>query len=200
MNTNGRLIVFEGVDAAGKSTISAEVYAAFIAKHVPASVLSFPGKSPGSIGQLVYRIHHDPENFGVKQLTPTSLQALHVAAHLDAIQRVIIPRLENGETVILDRYWWSTWAYGVADGVDARILDLLIQAEVVSWSGWMPTALFYVTRNQPLRDEAMDKWTACKRAYETLVKRETGLYPIHVIENETHVEESVGKVIELCAL
>lgn len=199
MNTTARLIVFEGVDAAGKSTISDRVHASLIANHIPTSLLSFPGKSQGTIGELVYRLHHEPQKFGVEQLTPTCLQALHIAAHFDAIQRVIVPRLENGETVILDRYWWSTWAYGVAGGVDTQILDLLIQAEIVSWSGWTPAALFYVTRRHPLRDEVMEKWTACKSAYETLIKRESGRYPVHIIENETQLEDSVKKVLELCS-
>jgi dTMP kinase len=52
----------------------------------------------------VYGIHHDPSAYGVADLGATARQALHVAAHLDVMERAILPALRAGKHVILDRY------------------------------------------------------------------------------------------------
>jgi dTMP kinase len=61
------------------------------------------------------------------------LQTLHVAAHLDAIERKILPALEAGTWVILDRYWWSTWVYGIEQGISSTYLEPVIKAEQARW-------------------------------------------------------------------
>ncbi len=170
------------------------------ADGVRASLLSFPGKTEGTLGELVYRLHHKPTDFGVERLTSSSLQALHVAAHLDAIETVILPRLECGETIVLDRYWWSTWVYGVAAGVNAEVLDTLIEAERIAWGSTQPTGLFYLTRGLPLREEPLEQWYRVKAAYDKMLDREHGKYPIHVIENEGGPDASVRRICQLLPL
>src|SRR5437588_2014103 len=151
MNT-ANLIVFEGPDGAGKSAL-ANSYARFLqSKGENVTLLSFPGLEEGTLGYLVYRIHHDPISLGVKDLTATSLQALHVAAHLDAIDRAIVPRVTRGETVILDRFWWSTWVYGTDAGVPARTLEAVIAAEQVHWGSLLPSIVLLITRRESLKE------------------------------------------------
>ena len=200
MNSDARLIVFEGVDAAGKSTICAQFMQMLKASGVHASLLSFPGKTEGTIGELIYRLHHKPSDFGVEHLTASSLQTLHIAAHLDAIETVILPRLESGETIVLDRYWWSTWVYGFAAGVNADMLDALIEAERIAWGSTRPTSLFYVTRGLPLRKEPLEQWYRVKAAYDKMLAREHGRYPIHIIENEGSPDASVRRICQLLPL
>ena len=100
----------------------------------------------GTIGRLVYDIHHDPVQYGVEKITAASLQALHIAAHLDAIERLILPDLSEGRWVILDRFWWSTWVYGRVARVERTTLDALIQAERLHWKGVQPDAFFLIDR------------------------------------------------------
>ena len=55
----GRLFVLEGPDGVGKST-----FVRALGEHLRSHghdllELSFPGKVPGSLGELVYRVHHD---------------------------------------------------------------------------------------------------------------------------------------------
>src|SRR5919205_3641476 len=106
--THGKLIVIEGPDGVGKTTIANELSLRLNDIGQECKVIAFPGNEPGTIGELIYRIHHDPTQFGVKQVTPTALQALHVAAHLAAIELSILPILRTGQYVVLDRFWWST--------------------------------------------------------------------------------------------
>jgi thymidylate kinase len=199
MNPKGKLFVFEGTDAAGKSSISARFVDWLRSQGKTVEPLSFPGKSPGTIGDLVYRIHHDRAAFGLNPLTESSLQTLHIAAHLDAIESRIIPSLEAGKTVVLDRYWWSTRVYGVVGGARAEVLDKLIEAEQIAWGDWLPTALFCIGRSTPLRDEPMDRWSRWKDGYDEMLRRESGRYPIHSIQNESSIDDCVSEIIRYCS-
>jgi len=81
---SGRLIVFEGPDAVGKSTLVQYLRVLLDQNQLTNETLSFPGDRPGTIGKLVYDLHHAPGKFGIEQISPIGLQALHIAAHLDA--------------------------------------------------------------------------------------------------------------------
>ena len=117
-NSNGRgqLIVFEGPDGTGKTTLI-EGFAQMRRRLGDKVIVAeFPGRAPGTLGHHVYRVHHNPRQFNIEHLDPASLQVLHVAAHIDAITNVIRPSVESGALVLLDRYWWSTWVYGIDSG------------------------------------------------------------------------------------
>lgn len=191
-----RLIVFEGADAAGKSTICDAYLKALSSHGVTAKLLSFPGKEPGTLGHLVYETHQAPASKGVeRQPTAASLQALHIAAHLDAIESVIVPSLDAGETIVLDRYWWSTWVYGIVGGADPEVLGALIEAERVAWGKWQPGLVFHVTRTTPLREEPPDTWQKLCREYDALAEREADRYPVSVLSNDGKLEDTVANAL-----
>lgn len=56
-----RLIVFEGVDAAGKSTMRGQYIKELVNHGVDTRLLSFPRMSPGTLGAMVYQLYHDPQ-------------------------------------------------------------------------------------------------------------------------------------------
>lgn len=190
-----QLIIFEGVDAAGKSTVCGQYLSSLENLGLSAKLLSFPGKASGTLGQLVYRLHHEPMSVGVNHLTPASLQALHIAAHLDAIESEIVPSLNAGKTIVLDRYWWSTWVYGMVGGIREDILQSLIEAERLAWGRWQPDLVFHVTRSSPLRNEPAETWGKLVCGYAQLVEREADKYPIHVLSNDGMLEETVAVAI-----
>jgi thymidylate kinase len=157
--------------------------------------MTFPGREPGSVGKLVYEIHHEPDRLGVGKIAPASLQALHIAAHLDAIARRILPALQAGHDVVLDRYWWSTWVYGMVAGIDRHVLESLIEVELTFWGKVKPEAVFLVRRKSPIdRTEAIPFWLALRREYDLLAGREGARYPVFTIDNTGSVPESLAAI------
>ena len=191
--TAGRLIVFEGSDGVGKSTLSEAFVCAIRFMGIPCEYLSFPGKENGTIGRLVYKIHHDATEYGIREITDASLQALHIAAHLDEIERHILPAISKGHWVVLDRFWWSTWVYGREMAVNEATLDTLIQAEKHHWSDIRPDALFLVNST---RDEVDDESRVqLRKGYQNLFDLEKNKYPIHQIQNDSSLQDSLIQLI-----
>jgi thymidylate kinase len=188
---SGSLFVFEGGDGAGKSTLCAAVAAELRASGTPVSVLSFPGRQPGTLGALVYELHHDAQSVGVEAVTPTALQLLHIAAHLDAIEREILPRLAAGETVLLDRYWWSTWTYGITAGAERAMLGTMIELERMCWRSVEPIAVFLIERGQDQADS-----TPVAVEYRALASREARSI---VIDNSGEFGQTVETVLAFIA-
>src|SRR5215469_3428530 len=112
MSVRGNLIVFEGADGIGKTQLTKRVTEHLTAHGVACVPMAFPGLQAGTLGWLVNELHHNCASCGVAKIDPTSMQVLHIAAHIDAIEQQIRPALESGTWVILDRFWWSTLVYG----------------------------------------------------------------------------------------
>ena len=189
---NGKIIVFEGVDGVGKSTLARRLVGRLKESRIPSEYVAFPGREPGTIGHVVYEIHHDPGIFGVEELSAASLQALHIAAHLDAIERRIIPALNDGTWVILDRFWWSTWVYGRVSGANRSVLDAMIGVERMQWNGTQPDVLFLIDRSDT--DTSQDG-EEHRSAYRKLYAAERGSYPVRVVQNDGPVAGTMSEII-----
>ena len=132
MTTLGKLYVFEGPDGVGKSTL-----AQWFASHLQESgyactLLSFPGKEDGTLGEHVYELHHDPARFGIQSLSAASLQLLHVAAHIDAIETRIKPLLNEGER----------WCWTVSGGRRSYMASLAAYLDPCSTDGRPRTSVW----------------------------------------------------------
>ena len=189
----GRLIVFEGPDGVGKSTLSQALVDSLGEMGLACEHWSFPGKEVGTVGRLVYDVHHDPTAYGIGKITATSLQALHIAAHLDAIEERILPALSEGRWVVLDRFWWSTWVYGRVLGVDRTILDALVNVEHLHWKGVQPDAVFLIDRSGDSLDT--DNRLELRENYQVLFDNEKRLHPVHRVQNDGPIQESVDLLL-----
>lgn len=189
----GQLIVFEGPDGVGKSTLSKALVKKLGKIGIACEHLTFPGKEVGTIGRLVYNIHHSPEEYDLQKISATSLQALHIAAHLDVIERRILPTLKKKHWVVLDRFWWSTWVYGYTSSANRSILDALIQAERIQWNGIEPSIVFLVDRFDGSFHNP--DHVNLREAYKVLYEKEKKLYPARLIQNDASVDESMEQVL-----
>ena len=172
-STRGALIVLEGPDGVGKTSLSKAIEDHFRESPEAFLSLSFPGREPGTLGKLVYDVHHDSSHLGVEEITEFSKQVLHIAAHIDSIERTIRPALDAGRNVLLDRFWWSAWVYGVVDGLDRPRLKKLIDLERSFWKNYSPTAIFLIERDNPIdRNVDSREWSSLSHEYNVLAERE----------------------------
>jgi thymidylate kinase len=178
------LIVFEGPDGVGKSTLVEFLRRFLEAQSIAHEIVSFPGDRPGTLGELVYDLHHASQKYGIGSISPAGLQALHIAAHLDAITQIIIPALRSGSWVVLDRFWWSTWVYGRAAGIDPRILDALIEAERRLWGQFSPSVVFLIQRTEPFGGgPPTDDFTTLSNLYRQLSSSEAAQHEVVTIKD-----------------
>ncbi len=197
LQPNGRLIVFEGADEVGKTSLSRMLAGKLQMLGEEVVEFAFPGNAPGTLGAHIYELHHRPSKHLVPQLSPDSLQVLHLAAHLDAIERQIIPALIACKTVILDRFWWSTHAYGLASGVNPNIMQKIIELEQLKWGAFKPTMLFYIERHQPLIPLSdMEYWNRVVSEYERLLIDEKERTPIAIINNDHEIEIALNTILK----
>jgi dTMP kinase len=197
-DVQGRLIVIEGPDRVGKTAVTEAVLSKLNADGQVLRLMTFPGKVSGTVGKLVYDVHHRPKDLGVDAITPTSVQALHIAAHLDAIESQILPTLAQGIHVLLDRYWWSTWVYGVVTGCNREVLAHLIDAERSMWRV-EPAVGIVIRREKPLGDEIQDvpMWEALRTEYDRLADRERSRHPVRAVANEGDFSVAVEAILHI---
>ena len=192
---NGKLIVFEGVNEVGKSTLAASLYTNLFGRSIESELFAFPGNRVGTLGRHIYEMHHGAKRLGIDNINPTSLQLLHIAAHIDSVESLIIPALSKGKVVILDRFWWSTYVYGRATGANDKSLLQMIELECQHWGRWIPDIVFLVKREipvTPLYDQA--DWDRIANLYEELANKETGKYPIERVRNDGPVDVAYTQV------
>jgi dTMP kinase len=105
MGDPGRLIAFEGVEGAGKSTQLDLLRQALEGRRREVVVTREPGGTPA--GERVRALLLDPE----VELDPRAEALLFAAARAELVAEVIRPALERGAVVLSDRYLDSSLAY-----------------------------------------------------------------------------------------
>jgi dTMP kinase len=184
MSTRGSLIVFEGPDGVGKSTIARMLVSYLRRSGHRCEYFAFPGIRPGSLGRFVYDLHQVNDAQQSLFMHPASVQLLHVAAHVDEIEVRIKPVLEAGQHVILDRFWWSTWVYGRVRGVSTEVLDLMIQVELLHWRHIKPAKIFVLDRaDTPGMHSLQGNHNLLREEYGRLALREEKTTSVDLIRN-----------------
>ena len=187
--TIGKLFVFEGADEVGKTTLASMLAEAFRANGRACELIGFPGNEVGTLGRHIYELHHKPKRFQVMRIDPTSLQMLHVAAHIDLIEHCILPALRSKRTVVLDRFWWSAWVYGTAGGAKPASLKIMVQAEMIHWKRIRPDRVFLITSRTPFEPQAdHSKWKRISALYRKLASQEESNYPVTQVRNDSAPE------------
>lgn len=104
----GKFIAFEGIDGCGKST--------------QAELLKNNLKELGYDAVLTREPYANIDLKNNPDLKPLNRQSLFVEDRLLHLADVIIPDLENEKIVITDRYFLSTIAYGMSEGIQQEKL------------------------------------------------------------------------------
>ncbi len=117
-------ITFEGGEGCGKSVQARALYKRLTQLAIPALLTHEPGGTP--LGKRVGRwLKWDKDT----DISPLTELLLFNASRAQLVTEVIRPNLENGITVICDRYADSTTAYqGYGRGLDLEIVKAINDA------------------------------------------------------------------------
>ncbi len=127
----GRLISFEGLDGAGKSTQMSMLSLWLEAQHVPFIQTCEPGGTPlgNEIRQLLL---NRPE----LTIVPLAEAFLFQADRSQHFATLVIPALEEGKLVLTDRCFDASIAYqGFARGLDVSLIERL---SLLATQGYQP--------------------------------------------------------------
>lgn len=117
----GRLIVFEGPEGSGKSTQLERIFKYIKAKKTYTVLLREPGGTV--ISEKIRSIILDKAH---KNISDKTELLLYIAARAQIVEEKIKPLLEQGCTILLDRFYLATIVYqGYARGIDRRWIDEL---------------------------------------------------------------------------
>ncbi len=103
---HGLFITFEGPDGAGKTTVSKSVTKRLEEEGYAVRYTREPGGS--TIAEQIRNVILDPENTAMDARTEALLYAASRRQHL---VEIVLPNIENGVTVISDRFVDSSLAY-----------------------------------------------------------------------------------------
>lgn len=103
----GKLIVFEGAEGAGKTTQLRLLAERLSSRGINCVVVREPGGTP--VGDVIRNLLLDPE----AMIAPAAEALLFMASRAELVSREIGPKLKEGNVIIVDRFFLSTYAYQV---------------------------------------------------------------------------------------
>jgi dTMP kinase len=173
---NGLLLSFEGLDGCGKSTQLERAKSWLEARGMAVSTYREPGGS--AIGEAIRALLLNPAHTAMAGETEL---LLYTAARVQLLKERVLPDLESGRVVLLDRFADSTTAY---QGYGRRLnLDLVeslnAQVRALAWplvTLWldlpMETALSRCAGEDRLEQSGQDFFQRVAAGYATLAARE----------------------------
>lgn len=112
----GKFVVFEGLDGSGQST-QTKVLADFLKEKGYKVLITKEPTIKSKAGKLIKKFLDKKE-----KISPKKLQELFTQDRKWHLKNVVIPALKNGKTVISDRYFFSSFCYGVTEGLNLEKL------------------------------------------------------------------------------
>lgn len=192
MDKYSGVYIFEGIDNVGKTTIIRALKQKIQeTTDYECADIAFPGNEPRTLGELVYRIHHHEEQYFDVPINETSLQLLHIASHIDLIERRLESLSNSNYIVLLDRFWWSTYVYGLSGGLEENIIQAIIAPELLYWKDINVKKIFLVERNKKQNDYELNKENTIINEYRRLAEKELLCTKL---DNNKSLVEVVNKV------
>lgn len=119
----GRLIVFEGVEGAGKSTQLERLGGHLARAGISHRAFREPGGT--ALGDSIRALLLDP----LSTISARAEALLFMASRAELVSSELRPALESGTIVLLDRFFLSTYAYQIAgrglSGSDVRSANMM---------------------------------------------------------------------------
>jgi len=192
-----KLIVFEGLDASGKSTQARRLAQCLEQRQVDVVSTREPGGTPvaESLRTVLLERKH-------QELLPFSELLLFMVGRAQNTHQVILPALHDGKTVIASRYRLSSLAYqGYGRGLD---LELIRELNEAATSGTRADVTFLIDvpeeytmqrkagRGDRIEIESIDFHRRVRQGFLKLV---AGDPTVHVLDGTGSIDEISAAVL-----
>lgn len=157
---SGKFIAFEGLDGSGLST-QAELLSKVLNEKGVETILTKEPTVDSEAGKKIKEVLTKKE-----KMKPDEFQNLFTTDRREHLDKIIMPALREGKWVVVDRYFFSSFAYGVSDDVS---LDWLIR---INDDFVLPDITFILKTNPELSMERIEKKGTKKTLYEKKEKLE----------------------------
>lgn len=193
----GAVVVFEGLDRTGKSTQLSLLRAAL----VPGSAVF--AHMPRGFGRFTERVYAALEGETVKEKPTSGLaqQLAHLACHAESITHLTDAAASSA--LVLDRWWWSTLAYGWYGGsIEQSGLSEASFRELINtiWSPIVPSVVFVFLEPHQLDS---NNNTGVEVGYHALIEQHPDLcvvvrsdseHAVHTLVVETLLERGLASI------
>ncbi len=195
-NARGLFVVFEGIDASGKSSQSRMLYEHLRKKGYKAILTKEP--TDGAMGKLLKKALG-----GKIKLDPRALALLFAADRIEHVKKTIEPAINRGTVVISDRYYYSSLAYQGLENPEAWL-------RAINKFAAKPDMIFYidVTPEESIRRINSDNHRKKKELFErealqekvrsrylALVRKENMIL-INGMRNAKEVHREIARLVE----
>ncbi|AXR60709.1 dTMP kinase [Leptospira mayottensis] len=153
--------VFEGIDGSGKSTLCKSLTERLTEQGIPS--VNFTEPTNFETGKYLRKFLRGEIELGRKEQIDAFLNDRE-----ESLRQNILPSLESGKNVLLDRYMYSTAAY--QSGED--LLPEIIIEKNLKRNFRIPDLLFYLDLNPAIALERLSRRKENKERFETLVQLE----------------------------
>lgn len=199
-----KLIVFEGMDLTGKTSVAKRFVGKLKENNIPATFTFQPGDNVyGTVAPILRSLCKD-KRWDLHELTNFFI---FFADKVEQVSKVIMPALDAGKTVISDRWWYSTYAYQFYGkeilnkyGCNGHIMSWLNSMSVL---GLEPNKVYYFPQqlnvqrekdNNDLFETEVDAFNKrVKEAYDRL----SIIYNFIEVIPGNSVEETVDKILKI---
>ncbi|HBT81187.1 dTMP kinase [Candidatus Giovannonibacteria bacterium RIFCSPHIGHO2_01_FULL_48_47] len=190
MNRKPPFIVFEGLDGSGHST-QADLLKNFLEKRGRKILLTKEPTLDSAAGRKIRKtLEHKIK------LNPKELQDLFTKDRAQHLKKTILPALKRGQFVISDRYFFSTFAFGAASGVNLPYLirqnKKFLHPDITFILDVKPqTSIFRIEKRGKPKElfEKIEKLSKVREVYRSFPKKFKNVYMING-------EKSIGEVFK----
>ncbi|MEK7503732.1 MAG: dTMP kinase [Patescibacteria group bacterium] len=194
----GKFIVFEGLDGSG-STTQASKLREWLNKIGKELVLGRPQahltKEPTNniIGGLIRG-----QLTGDWKTRPECLQLLFAADRSHHLEKEVIPLLKDGATVISDRYFFSTIAFGATEIADkewlAEINKPFLLPDLTFLIKVSPKVCLQRIKGDRFSVELFEKEESLTKVWQNYEELAEKFADVYIIDGEKSIEEIFGEI------
>lgn len=191
----GKFIVFEGLDGSGQSTQATHL-AEFLVNNGCNVVVTKEPTMDSKAGREIRRILANHI-----EIDPLEFQKLYAQDRSEHLNNKVIPALKEGKTVISDRYFFSTFAYGTAHGHNIEeLIDLnnnFLYPDLIFLLKVKPKVCIERIEKRGSHIDLFEKEDKLKKVWEVYKTFPNKFKNIHLVDGERDIKEISKEIINI---